>query len=260
MLRSCYTGTWHLPGWGDVAGYYYFSDEGTPFLPGWSWLGSRNWHDGDGSPWPAFGEKESSGQAYRKGTFAGERPLPISLGEEFCLEQETGIEFTPLAWRGGLPVRCFGPLEEDMPTGVVVAFAGQIIPTGWLLCDGTAINRVFYSELFAVIGITWGPGDGVNTFNTPDLRSRTIVGSGTGPGLSPRLLASSGGAENHVLTIAQIPAHTHTMLQLATMMPGPGPNVVGPGGPPVLTTNATGGGLGHPQMPPFRGVTWIIKT
>jgi hypothetical protein len=204
MLRSCYAGTWNLPGWGEIAGEFYFADEGTPFLPGWSWLGSRNWHNGDGTPWPTFGEKEGTPQNWRNGSFAGERPRAIALGEGGCLEKETGIIPVALGWRGGLPVRCFGPVEDDMPTGAIVAFGAATIPAGWLACDGAAVSRIFYSELFAVIGITWGPGDGVNTFNTPDLRGRALIGAGQGIGLTDRVLASTGGEEDHQLTIAPV--------------------------------------------------------
>ena len=54
-----------------------------------------------------------------------------------------------------------------VPTGSVTAFAGTSAPTGWLKCDGSAISRTTYSELFNVIGTTYGAGDGSTTFNLP---------------------------------------------------------------------------------------------
>ncbi len=57
--------------------------------------------------------------------------------------------------------------------------AGSTLETGWLWCDGTAVSRTTYAALFAVIGTTYGAGDGVNTFNVPDLRGRSPVGLGT---------------------------------------------------------------------------------
>lgn len=262
VLRSCYTGTWHLPGWGDVAGYFYFADEGTPFLPGWSFLGTRNWHAGDGSSWPTYGEKENTNQIWRGGSFAGEKPLPIAIGEEFCLEQEMGIEFTPIAWRGGLPVRCFRPVEDEMPTGAIIGFGGSVIPDGWLLCDGAAVNRVYYSELFAVCGTAWGPGDGVNTFNVPDLRGRALIGAGAGIGLTNRLLGSQGGEEQHLLTVPEMPFHTHAY-QASTLLlakaAGPPPlNVMSTPAPANVVP--TGGDLPHNNMQPWASPTWIVKT
>ena len=62
--------------------------------------------------------------------------------------------------------------------GSIVPFAGAAAPTGYLLCDGSAISRTTYSELFAVVSTTWGIGDGSTTFNVPDLRGRHLKGTG----------------------------------------------------------------------------------
>lgn len=61
-------------------------------------------------------------------------------------------------------------------TGTVLPFAGSTAPTGWLLCYGQAISRTTYANLFAVIGTTYGVGDGSTTFNLPDLRGRIAAG------------------------------------------------------------------------------------
>lgn len=66
-----------------------------------------------------------------------------------------------------------------MPPGIIMAYAGSSIPAGWLNCDGSAVSRSTYSDLFTAIGTTWGVGDGSTTFNLPDLRSATIRGVGT---------------------------------------------------------------------------------
>lgn len=63
------------------------------------------------------------------------------------------------------------------PVGSVIAFAGNSSPAGWLLCDGSAVSRETYADLFAVIGTTYGAGDGSNTFNVPDLADRFIQGN-----------------------------------------------------------------------------------
>jgi microcystin-dependent protein len=59
-----------------------------------------------------------------------------------------------------------------MPTGSILNFAGTVIPTGWLSCDGSAVSRSAYATLFAAVSTTFGAGDGSTTFNIPDLRGR----------------------------------------------------------------------------------------
>lgn len=71
-------------------------------------------------------------------------------------------------------------ISEIVPVGSVFPFAGGSAPTGYLLCDGSAVSRSTYDTLFALIGTDWGAGDGSTTFNLPDLRSRIPVGVGTG--------------------------------------------------------------------------------
>lgn len=66
------------------------------------------------------------------------------------------------------------------PVGIIAPFAGSAAPGGWLMCDGSAVSRTTYANLFGVIGSTFGAGDGSTTFNVPDMRSRTPVGVGPG--------------------------------------------------------------------------------
>lgn len=66
-----------------------------------------------------------------------------------------------------------------VPVGVVQAFAGATTPTGWLLCDGSAVSRTDYADLYAVIGDTYGDGDGSTTFNLPNLVDKFVEGSAT---------------------------------------------------------------------------------
>ena len=66
------------------------------------------------------------------------------------------------------------------PPGVLQAYAGSTPPTGWLLCDGSAVSRTTYSALFSAIGTTWGIGDNSTTFNLPDGRGAVLRGTGTG--------------------------------------------------------------------------------
>ena len=72
-----------------------------------------------------------------------------------------------------------GTLWADCPLGTINAFGGSTAPEGWLLCQGQAISRTDYADLFAVIGTNFGSGDGSTTFNLPDMREAAPVGAGT---------------------------------------------------------------------------------
>lgn len=64
---------------------------------------------------------------------------------------------------------------DSTPIGTIEAFSGSTAPNGYLMCDGSAVSRNAYADLFAVIGTTYGSGDGSTTFNLPNLKGRTIV-------------------------------------------------------------------------------------
>lgn len=94
------------------------------------------------------------------------------------------------------------------PTGAVMAYAGAAAPTGWLLADGSAVNRTTYSTLFAAIGTAYGAGDGSTTFNVPNLLGRVPVGKNAGTFAT---LGGTGGEETHVLSAAEMPVHSHSL-------------------------------------------------
>lgn len=99
-----------------------------------------------------------------------------------------------------------------IPTGVIMDFGGSSAPTGYLLCDGTAVSRSTYAALFAVISTTFGSGDGSTTFNVPNCQRRVTVGSGgSGTGTLGSTVGSTGGEETHLLIAAEsgLPSHTH---------------------------------------------------
>lgn len=83
------------------------------------------------------------------------------------------------------------------PPGMVSPFAGDSIPEGWLLCDGSAISRTEYANLYNVIGVCWGVGDGSTTFNLPDLRGVFLRGvsgaSGNDPDAESRVVLNDNG-------------------------------------------------------------------
>jgi microcystin-dependent protein len=70
-------------------------------------------------------------------------------------------------------------VNANVPAGMLGPFANNSVPTGWLACDGSAVSRSTYSVLYAVIGTTWGVGDGSSTFNLPDLEGAFLRGTGS---------------------------------------------------------------------------------
>lgn len=89
-----------------------------------------------------------------------------------------------------------------IPARVVWPYAGTSVPSGWLVCDFSAVSRTIYSALFAAIGTTQGAGNGSTTFNLPNLAGRVIIGSGSGAGLTSRTIGTSNiGAETHSLKL-----------------------------------------------------------
>lgn len=93
------------------------------------------------------------------------------------------------------------------PTGVVLPFAGSVLPAGWLSCDGSAVSRSTYAGLFAVIGTTYGSGNGSTTFNLPNMSGNVPVGVGGAIGAG---LGGTGGEVNHTLIINEMPSHSHS--------------------------------------------------
>lgn len=94
--------------------------------------------------------------------------------------------------------------------GEVRNFGGDFAPLGWSFCNGQSLSIAAYQALFVLIGTTYG-GDGVTTFNVPDLRGRVAVGTGQGPGLPNVILGEKAGAESVTLNLNNLPAHTHVV-------------------------------------------------
>jgi microcystin-dependent protein len=110
-----------------------------------------------------------------------------------------------------------------VPAGTVIAYAGPISaasppPTGWLLCDGTAVSRTTYAALFAAVGTSAGEGDGSTTFNLPDFQGRFLRGLDNGTGRDPDVqsrssMATGGNFGDAVCTVEgdQLRSHTHAV-------------------------------------------------
>ena len=92
--------------------------------------------------------------------------------------------------------------------GQIQAFGFNFAPRGWARCEGQLLAISQYSALFSLLGTTYG-GDGRTTFGLPDLRGRSIVSPGNGPGLSSISWGERGGAEQVTLSQNQMPSHTH---------------------------------------------------
>jgi microcystin-dependent protein len=91
---------------------------------------------------------------------------------------------------------------SGVPVGIIAWYTTTVAPTGWLECNGAAISRALYPDLFRMVGITYGAGDGVNTFNIPDLRGLHIRGWDNGRGVDP-------GRAFYSYQAAQVGPHTH---------------------------------------------------
>lgn len=106
----------------------------------------------------------------------------------------------------------FAELQDDIattpPIGSVIPYAGSAAPDGYLIADGAEISRTTYSDLFAVIGTTYGVGDGSTTFTLPNLKGRIPVGK-SATDTEFDTLGETGGAKTHTLTSAEMPSHTH---------------------------------------------------
>lgn len=107
------------------------------------------------------------------------------------------------------PVVTLPPANIARMPGEVTLWTGSSAPAGWLVCNGTAVSRVSYAALFAVIGTTYGIGDGSTTFNLPDLKGRVAVGQ-NGADAAFDALGETGGEKAHTLTQTEMPSHTHT--------------------------------------------------
>lgn len=173
------------------------------------------------------------------------------------------------------------PLLGGAPPGAYMPFAGTTAPDGWLFMFGQAVSRTEYAGLFAVLGTTYGPGNGSTTFNLPDMRGRVPGGKDdmggaaagrlttAGSGVNGATLGAVGGAETHTLDQNQMPAHTHDLAMKYTTIGGAGSSrnywtrsAVDTLYDGTVTNGASsrGGGTAHNNTQPTLVANYIIKT
>lgn len=166
----------------------------------------------------------------------------------------------------GTLTSAFKLLMQDVAVapGNIIFRPVSSIPDGYLMCNGQAVSRTEYANLFAVIGTQFGTGDGSTTFNLPNLREKFLFGGGTG---STHPVGETGGSETVTLTLAQIPSHQHDAWAGAvrwnfagiTGNAGSYADVQGSNVTDIKTV-AAGGGAAHDNMPPYFTGIWLIKT
>jgi microcystin-dependent protein len=167
---------------------------------------------------------------------------------------------------------------EGIPTATIVEWSSASIPSGFLECTGAAVSRSTYAALFAIVGTTYGAGDGSSTFNLPDIQDKVVLGKSNN-----KALGSTGGAAtttntgniggstaNATLSTAQLPSHSHTGLVPSGTFASPAGGSLGR---TSGNSGSTGGGGGHSHnmsatfsgdatsvVQPYLAVIYIIKT
>ena len=153
--------------------------------------------------------------------------------------------------------------------GQIQAFGFNFAPRGWAFCSGQILSIAQNTALFSLLGTTYG-GNGQTTFALPDLRGRTPLHMGQGPGLSSYDLGQVAGTESVTLLSTQMPAHNHTHVASsgppADNLPGgnfvaaaaiyaasPGDSVMAPS-----SIGIAGGNQPHPNMQPYLVLNWCI--
>jgi len=151
-----------------------------------------------------------------------------------------------------------------VPTGGVVPYAGTTAPAGWLLCDGAAVSRATYDDLFDVVSTTYGVGDGSTTFNVPNLKGNVPVGLNSAD-TAFDALGETGGSADAILV-----AHTHTTqlerVRNTLLESGHGPGIVASNNYYEgqryydLASSSSGVSGTDKNLQPYLVLNYIIKT
>ena len=154
---------------------------------------------------------------------------------------------------------------DTLPIGSITAYGKETAPANWLICDGSAISRKDYADLFAVIGTKYGEGDGSTTFNLPNLKGRVPVGLDSDD-TDFGTIGKTDGEKTHKLIVEEIPSHTHTMY----LSGGETPNRQAVNwntqeyqefsGITKANDNISGGDQPHNNLQPYQVNNFIIKS
>lgn len=165
---------------------------------------------------------------------------------------------------GKLQEICLPSSGDTLPIGSITAYSANEVPTGWLLCDGQAVSRVDYKELFNVIGTVYGEGNGSTTFNVPDFSGRVPIGLDVND-TDFNSIGKTYGEKEHQLTVEELPSHNHNLIMSSSAT-----GVGGYGRPPLANNlntlvenenpvKATGGNQPHNNVQPSIVQNYIIK-
>lgn len=155
------------------------------------------------------------------------------------------------------------PCGDTLPIGAIIAFSGEIVPSGWLLCDGSVVSRTTYSELFNAIGLNYVE-DGVEwldeeRFPLPNAKGRALVGKDS-TDTDFNKLGKTSGEKTHTLTVDEMPSHKHSM-NFGDSAGGDGSGFVysSTSGNNNVFMLETGGGQAHNNLQPSLTLNYIIK-
>lgn len=158
----------------------------------------------------------------------------------------------------------FVKTADTLPIGAMLPYGNAKAPVNWLVCDGSEISRTEYAELFAVIGTSYGEGDGSTTFNLPDKRGKQSIGLDTADEAF-NTIGNTGGEKEHTLAHDEMPLHSHRLTSAINNPSSSYNAIVGVKGyasdaaeTPQTTTTA-GNGQPHNVLDPYEVDQWIIK-
>lgn len=151
--------------------------------------------------------------------------------------------------------------ESAVVAGIISMYGGASAPSGYLLCDGSAVSRSTYSDLYTAIGTTYGTGDGSTTFNVPNLKGKVPVGYNSADA-SFDALGETGGTKTHTLQVSEMPSHSHSVV--ANTAGAHGSNQLAYGGADAYieyyNSSYVGGGGAHNNLQPYIVLNYIIRT
>ena len=159
-----------------------------------------------------------------------------------------------------------GPVGESLPIGSMIPYGKDTPPTNWLMCDGSEVSRTTYADLFAVIGTSYGSGNGSTTFNLPNKKGKVSVGLDSND-TDFNSIGKTGGEKTHTLTIDEMPSHNHVIRGRVDRYQGSGTIFREPfdydatfsGTDNNVETFPTGGDAAHNNLQPYEVDCWIIK-